>query len=209
MPSLQRGREHERLERGSRLALALDREVELTRVEVAAAVHREHRPGRRVHRNECSLRSVGARQPLVDSVAGKLLQPQIDGRVHAITAAEHVLRAELRLVEQLRLHVLAEVRRLAHHAGQVHVLRLRHRRPSGTLVFAGRDVVLLQHQPQHDRSPALRRLRVRDRVVQARVLGDAGEKCCLRERQLRPRCARSTCARRARPRRRRSRSRWC
>ena len=50
---LQRGREHERLERRARLPLALRREVELVLVVVRAADHREHRAGAlRVDRDE-------------------------------------------------------------------------------------------------------------------------------------------------------------
>ena len=49
---LERGREHERLERRARLALALHREVELRLAVVVAADHREHAAVARVDRDE-------------------------------------------------------------------------------------------------------------------------------------------------------------
>ena len=59
------------------------------------------------------------------------------------------------------------------------------------------------------RRRAVRRPRVRDRVVEARVARDPGEQRRLGERQRRRRRARSTSPRPAGPRRRRSRNRSC
>ena len=63
---LERVREHERLERRARLALALHGEVELALVEVLAADHREHVAGARVDRDERGRRPLRVGQPLVD-----------------------------------------------------------------------------------------------------------------------------------------------
>src|SRR5205814_10067883 len=52
---LQGGREDERLERRSRLTLALHGEIELTLVEASSAVHRDDGTVRRVDRDECGL----------------------------------------------------------------------------------------------------------------------------------------------------------
>src|SRR5207237_10916632 len=114
----------ERLERGPRLALALDGEVELTGVEAATPVHRDDGAVRGIHRDERRLRPVGARQPLVDRLAREPLEAEVDRRSNPEAAAEHPLDAEL--VDQLLLHVLAEIRRLPEHAREVDVLRLRH-----------------------------------------------------------------------------------
>ena len=46
------------------------------------------------------------------------------------------------------------------------------------------DDPLLEHQPQHDGPPFLRRSRVADRVVPRRILGNAREQRGLGERQL-------------------------
>src|SRR4029079_11177434 len=94
-------------------SLALHREVELARVEAAAAVHREHRSVRPVDRDERRLWAVLSREPPVYRGAGQELQPEVDRRVHPDPAAVHALRTELRVAEQLLLHVLAEVPRLA------------------------------------------------------------------------------------------------
>ncbi len=83
MPSLQRGREHERLERRAGLTLALHGEVELARVEAPPAVPSRDCAVRRVDRDERRLRPGRARQPLVDRVARELLQAEVDRRVHA------------------------------------------------------------------------------------------------------------------------------
>ena len=104
--------------------------------------------------------------------------------MHAEAAAEHAFRAELPARDELLLHVLTEVRRLALHAREVHGLRLGHRRADVTAEVGARDHPLLQHQAQHDRPPRRRELRVRDRVVAAWILGDAREQRGLRERQL-------------------------
>ena len=179
IPSFERRREHERLERRARLPLALHREVELARVEAAAAVHRDDRAVRRVDRDERGLRPVRARQPLVDRRPRELLQPQVDRRVHAEAAAEDALRAEL--VDR------AAASRTRRSTATCPITPERCTfcgfgigARAARAVLGPRDDVLLQHQPQHDRAPVLRGPRVRDRVVAARVLRDAGEERRLR-----------------------------
>ena len=94
---LQRRGEHERLEGGARLPLALHREVELAVVVVPPADHREHRAGVRVDRHE--RRRAGrsaAGSHLFDRLHRELLQLEVDRRHDVQAAAVDLLRAVVR-----------------------------------------------------------------------------------------------------------------
>ena len=106
-PVGKRRRQHERLERRARLALALDGEVELALAVVRAADHREHRARVVVDRHERRLRAFGILEHLRDRGAGQLLEAEVERRVDAQPAAEHAAGAVL--VDELLLHVVDEV----------------------------------------------------------------------------------------------------
>ena len=171
---LERGREHERLERRARLPLALHREVELRLPVVLAADHREHATVARIHRDQRRARRAGPVEPLRDRVACVLLHAQVDRRAHAQAAAEHGGRS-VALDEQL-LHVVREVRRLQVLARrQPHVLGLGQRLAVRADEVSVRDVPLVEHCEQNGAAPRLRGARVVDRIPARRILRDAGE----------------------------------
>ena len=104
-------------------------------------------------------------------VARDLLQADVQRRRHAQPASEGAGRAEA--VHELILDVVREVRRRdALRRGQVHLVGLGHRVDERVLVLALRQVALRVEQADHEVAALLRVLRVGDRVVRARVLGD-------------------------------------
>ena len=134
------GREHERLEGGAGLALALDGQVELAFVEIVAAVHGEYFPGSRPDRDESRGWSIRIGQNGLDRLPRESLETQVDRRLDVQAAAEYSARPVFR--DQLLLHVVREVRRRALDAGKTHVLRARQRGSFGLLGIGCRDVVL-------------------------------------------------------------------
>ena len=99
---------------------------------------------------------VRARQPLVDRRRARASAGA--GRSSCGRGSRRRTRASRRSCSiELLLHVLAEVRRLSHHAREVDVLRLRHRRAARSAGSpAAAMIALLQHQPQHGRRAAPR-----------------------------------------------------
>ncbi len=173
-PLPERGGEHERLERGARLALGLRGEVELALAVVLAADHGEHLAVPRVDRDQRGGRPVRVRQHVPDRLTGEALQVEVDRRRDLESAAEDLRRA-LGL-DQLLLDVVDEVLALARlGARQAHVLRFRQWRAVRLDVVGAGDVVLLQHRLQHDAAALACEARVLDGVEAARVLRDAGE----------------------------------
>ncbi len=171
---LERGGEHERLERRARLALTLRCQVELAVVVVAAADHRQHRTGVRVECDERRSRPDRRRQLLRDRLACELLQSEVDRRRHAQVGAVHIPRATRS--HELVGDVVREVGRgRALRRRQADVLRLRHRRLDRARVLLRGDVVLVEHLPEHQVPTGARELRMSHRVPQGRVLGDTGE----------------------------------
>src|SRR4029079_19688010 len=85
---LEGGREHEGLERGAGLALALDGKVELALAEDIAAEHRQHEGAARVDRHQVRRGPRRVREPLADRVPGDLLQLQVDLRIDLEPTAE-------------------------------------------------------------------------------------------------------------------------
>ena len=177
----QRGREHKGLERGAGLALALGREVELVLVVVGTADHREHRAGivLGVDRDERD-RGVDAvlGQHRGDRLARDLLQVDVEGRRHLQAAAEGLLRPEL--VDKLILDVVREVGgRVALGRRQSDVPRVGHRIDERVHELALGEIALCVQLPQHQVAAGPRQVRMRDRVPEARVLGDPREQCRL------------------------------
>ena len=176
----QRLGEDERLERGARLPLALDGEVELALAVVVAADHRAHGPVTRIDRDERRGGPVRGRQPLRDRLARHRLQLEVDRRLHPQAAAEHLRRPVL--VDQLLLDVVDEVLRWAFGAGQPHLVGLGQRRRVRLVELRQRDLPLLVQALEDDRAPRPRLARVRHRVVARGVGRHAGEQRRLRDR---------------------------
>ena len=176
---VQRGREHDRLERRARLALGLRREVELARAEVGAAEHRLHRAVPRIDRDEGRCRAVRVREDLLDRGARDVLQAEVDRRCHVQAATEHAPRPVLR--DKLILHVVDEVRRQLALSGESHILRPRQRLLVRMAQLRDGDLLLLDHHQQHLAAPRPRFGRACHGVVGARVGGNPGEQRGLRE----------------------------
>ena len=168
IPSRERRREHERLERRPGLALALDGEVELALAVVAAADHREDRAAVRVDRDERGRRAVGFGSHFCDRLLRELLEAEVDRRLDAEAAAVHDRRADT-VVEQLLLDVVGEVRRLALDVpGRRMSSRRRQRRARclrGTAGASIRPCSSIASSTARRRCAS--RPRVRDRVVRA------------------------------------------
>ena len=176
---LQRGREHEGLERRPGLTLALRREVELALVVVLAAHHREHGAGARVERDERRGRARRGGKRRRDRVPRHLLQVHVEGRRHLQAAAEGLPRAEA--LHELVLHVVREVGGLeALRRGQRHLRRVRHRIDARVHVLAPGQVALDVELAEDDVPPELGGGGVSDRVPEARVLRDPCEEGGLR-----------------------------
>ena len=174
--------EDERLERRPGLPLALDGEVELALREARAADHREHPPVPGIDGDERRLRPVLLRQPLVDRIAGELLEAQVDGRVDLETAAEHLAGSVVR--DELSLHVLGKVLGRPANPGQVNLVGAGQRPAARRLELLAGDQALAEHQREHRVSPLTRRGRARDRVVGRRVRRDACKECRFGQSQL-------------------------
>ena len=182
-PLLERRGQHERLERRSRLALALDGEVELALPVAPAAHHREHVPVRRVDRHERRLGSARPVHPLGDGGAGALLQPEVDRRLHAQAAAVDLAVAEP--VDQLLLHVVREVRRPRRlRAGQPDAVGLRQRGVERVPVLPCVDVADVEHVGEGLGAAGACGRRSRDRVERARRRRQPREQRRLRQRQV-------------------------
>ena len=163
-PVLERGREHERLERRARLPLCLHGEVELALAEVPAADHRQDRAVARIERDERGRRPELVVEPLGDRAPRDALEPEVDRRRHAQPAAEDAARVEA--VDQLLLDVVREVRRDDRlHGRWADVLALGQRRGRRDEQVAAVDLPLLEEVAQHEVSPRPRGSRVRERVV--------------------------------------------
>ena len=180
---LQRGRERDRLEGRARLALALDREVELALVEVASAEHGEHAAVARVDGDEGCRRPTVRGQPLRDRLPRDLLQVEIDRRPDLEPAAERPPGSVL--VDEQLLDVVREVLRGALAPRQVHVLGAGERSREREPVLVARDVLLVEHVPEHARPPLPCQARVGNRIVERRVRGDPRQERRLRQGQRR------------------------
>jgi hypothetical protein len=179
----ERGGEYERLERGPRLALALDREVELALVEVPSADHCEDAPVPRIHRHERRRRPVLVGQPLSNRVLGESLQLEVDGRIDLQAVAEYGPRPVVG--HELLLDVLGEVRLVALPGRQVDVLRLRQRDPVRLDGVGPRDEALLDHEVEDGGAAEAGAGGVLDRIERARACRQPGEERRLGKRQLR------------------------
>ena len=148
---LERGRVDERLERGSRLALTLRREVELVLVVIRAADHREYRAGvvLRVDRHERDRRvDAVRRQHRRDRLARDVLQVHVERRLDLEPVVEDLARRGRAL--ELVLHVVREVRRLrALGRAERDVTRIRHGVDQRVHELAVREVPLRVELAQH------------------------------------------------------------
>ena len=151
--------------------------------------HRLHRARPRVDRYERAAEAglVGQPAGTVDRIVGLRLQVRVLGRVDLKAAAQHLLlaclrcRAEARIVQQALLHfVRPDVVRLQHRRVVDRRERLRVRRDA----LLRRDVTLVEHPLQHERTPLLRGVGVRERVIVSGTADDAGEERRLSERDL-------------------------
>ena len=172
---LERGREHERLERRARLPLALRRQVELVLVVVLAADHRD--APRPLCASSTTIVAVGpvSLGGRTDLIASRAICCRPTSSV-VVTRSPPRTCGPGQTCDELILDVVREVRRRdALRRRQVHLVGLRHRVDERVLVLALRQVALGVEEADHEVPALLRVLRVCDRVVGARVLGDRGE----------------------------------
>ena len=128
----------------------------------------------RVDRDERGGRADRRRQHLGDRVARELLQAEVDRGAHAEVAAVHAARPVV--PDELVGDVVGEVRRRrALGRRQVDVLRPRQRSAHPAAVLGRVEVALLEHLAEHEVAPGAGQLRMRDRVPEARILGDPGK----------------------------------
>ena len=166
-------REDDRLERRARLPLRLRCEVELALAEVAAPEHGLDRAGPGVDRDERRRGPVGVPEHLLDRCPGLLLQLQVDRGRDVQAASEHLARAVV--VDELVLHVVDEVLRLAAGSGQPHRIRRGKLGAVGAPEVGRGDLPLLEHHVEDVAPAQLRVARMRHRVVAGRVGRKPGE----------------------------------
>ena len=152
MPGAQRLGEHERLERGAGLALALGREVERRLRVVVAADHRAHLAGLVLDRHHRRARAGLVREPVADRGRGRLLDLRVERRLDGEAAGEGAPGAELAAAELVD-DLLLDPR------GEVGVLRVLARRRDvrargqalghGLVVLRLGDEPLLEHAVEH------------------------------------------------------------
>jgi len=169
----QRGGQDERLHRRARLTAPLGGQVEGGGLVVLPADHRPDLTGLVVdHDHRCG-GALGVAQVVLDRLLGRLLQVEVDGGLHLQPALERLARAVL--VDELLADPGGEVRRLGGDRRRPHLVSGGHGHAHGVAVVHRPQMALLQHLIEHDIAPVQRRLGVRDRVVAARALDDAGQ----------------------------------
>ena len=187
-PLLERLGEHERLERGAGLALALGGEVERRAVVVVAADHRADLAGLVLDRHQRGARAAEVGQPGADRVVGRLLEAPVDRRLDGQAALERLAGAGLaaaELVDDLLLDPGREVGVLRLLARRLDVAAGGERLGDALVVLLARDQALVQHPVQDEVAALLGGVRVGDRVIGARRGHDAGDQRGLRGLELR------------------------
>ncbi len=156
--------------------------LNLRLLEVPAAHERLHVSVARVDADQGALRILLARQLLADRILGVALQPRIQRGAHHQATLEDSRGTELGL--ELLLHVRNEVgRRVDPIAGRLRALQL-HLLGERLLVLGFGDVAVSEHLDQHVVAALQRTVRVVVRVESARLLRQAREHGCLRQREL-------------------------
>ena len=123
--------------------------------------------------------SLVGRRPVQHRLVGHQLQIQVERRIHLQPRALHLFRAILLL--QLLPHLLHKVRR--NRVGRRLNLQPQRSRFGLLLLFA-RNLPVRQHLAQHQVAPLQRPLRVVDRRVGLRALGQRRQQRRLRQRQI-------------------------
>ena len=180
-PALDRGGEHEGLERRARLAGRLRSEVELVlRVARDDGGHRTDRARPGLDGDDGRGRIVAVGERLTDRAVRRALETRLDRGVDAKAAFTHRTRAvdTDELVEDVREEVRLLDLRVEPSGHEVQ--RVAARVP----VLGARDVAVAQHGVEHLVASRDRAARVVERVVDRRRLRQACEQRRLRQRQL-------------------------